>query len=33
MTPAGWALLVVSWGAILSVVAFCFVTMFRIGKK
>jgi hypothetical protein len=33
MTPAGWILLIASWGAILGIVTFCFVTMFKIGKR
>ena len=32
MTFAGWILLTVSWGVILSIVVFCFVTMLRVGK-
>jgi hypothetical protein len=33
MTPAGWILLILSWGVILGVTAFCFVRMFKVGKK
>ena len=33
MTTGGWILLTLSWGAILSIATFCFVTMFRSGKK
>lgn len=33
MTLAGWILLVVSWGAILSIMTFCFVRMFKVGRK
>lgn len=32
MTTAGWILLVCSWGVILGIVVFCFVTMFRVRK-
>ena len=32
MTPLGWFLLVLSWGVIISVAVFCFVTMFRMKK-
>ncbi len=32
MTTGGWILLVVSWGAIVGLAAFCFVTMIRGGK-
>lgn len=32
MTLAGWIFLVTSWGVILSIVVFCFVKMFRVGK-
>lgn len=33
MTLAGWIFLVISWGVILSIVVFCFVKMFKVGRK
>ena len=33
MNTGGWILLTLSWGIILFIVTFCFVTMFRVGKK
>lgn len=32
MTIGGWVLLVVSWGAIIGLAAFCFTIMIRGGK-
>ncbi len=32
MSISGWILISLSWGAILSLVTFCFLTMFRTGK-
>ena len=29
MTPAGWAFLALSWGAIIALCAFCCARMFR----
>jgi len=32
MNAGGWTLLILSWGAIIGLAVFCFVTMIRGGK-
>ena len=32
MTFGGWTMLIVSWGAIIGLVAFCFIAMIRSGR-
>lgn len=32
MTAGGWFLLILSWGAIIGMTIFCFVTMIKGGK-
>jgi hypothetical protein len=33
MNMGGWILMILSWGAIISVAIFCFSTMFKVERK